>query len=235
MTPAADTTVGALQRAQLDASNNTELRSNAQEVVVAIRAARPKNTNLAYKPKQKEFRKWCEDKQYRDRDGGQTPASVKEVANRPLRAKSHKVDKSVPLDQTRLNWCSVRSYVTAVTDLYREQRAMGTNCHPTPREDNVRQYPKTLQRDTQHEKEQFADKGRDTLLDGYSDQDLERICEQLSANSEKSLEPHFRTLVDILLGHYLLARGAERQATKLSDLFTLEFTGEGQYAVCPSS
>ena len=54
---------------------------------------------------------------------------------------------------------------------------MGMNSHPTPREDNVREYIKTLQRrDTQWDKEQFADKGRDTLLDGYTEEEFERVC-----------------------------------------------------------
>ena len=47
---------------------------------------------------------------------------------------------------------------------------MGINSHPSPRVDNVREYLKALQRrDAQREKEQFADKGRDTLLDGYTE------------------------------------------------------------------
>jgi len=237
MAPAA-TTADALRRAQLDAINNAELLSNTQEVVNAIRAARPKNTHLAYNPKQKEFRKWCQGKQFHDHD---TVTEQKlllfitnEVANRPLRTKSRKVDKSVPQEQTRLNWCSVRTYVTAITDLYREQKAMGVNCHPTPREDTVRQYLKTLQkRDAQREKEQFADKGRDTLLDGYSEQELERICQQLWAHSDGSPECHFRTLVDLLLGHYLLTRGGDRRTAEISDLFTFEFEGEGPTRCMP--
>ena len=71
-------------------------------------------------------------------------------------------------------------YVTALTDLYREQKALGMNSHPTPCEDNVREYLKSLQqRDTQHDREQFADKGRDTLLDGYNDAEFEQICHEL--------------------------------------------------------
>ena len=205
---------------------------------MAIREARPKNTHKIYKPKQKEFREWCERKQFRDQD---TVTEDKlllfvttEVAGRPLRAKSFKVDKSVPLHQTRLNWTSVRSYVSAITDLYREQKALGINCHPSPREDTVRQYLKTLQRrDTKRQKDQFADKGRDTLLDGYSEQDFEQICHQLWAHSEKSPECHFRTLVDLLLGHYMLARGGDRRAAEISDLFTFEFTGEGPTRCMP--
>jgi hypothetical protein len=52
----------------------------------------------------------------------------------------------VPRDKTRLAWRSVRAYITAVTDLYQEQKALGMNSHPTPREDNVREYIKSLQR-----------------------------------------------------------------------------------------
>jgi len=36
-------------------------------------------------------------------------------------------------------------YVTALTDLYREQKVLDMNSHPTPRENNVREYLKSLQ------------------------------------------------------------------------------------------
>ena len=69
-----------------------------------------------------------------------------------------------------------------MTDLYQEQKAIGMNSHPTPREDNVKEYLKSLQRrDAQQEKEQFADKGRDTLLDGYIKDEFEQVCHELWA------------------------------------------------------
>ncbi len=106
--------------------------------------------------------------------------------------------------------------------------------HESPRRDNVREYLKTLQRrDTQREKEQFADKGRDTLLDGYSDDEFETVCRELWARGTVSTEGHFRTLVDILLGHYILTRGGDRRAAELSDLFTFEFRGEGPTRCMP--
>jgi hypothetical protein len=40
---------------RIDIANNTELRANAQNILTSIRAARPKNTQLAYNSKQKEF------------------------------------------------------------------------------------------------------------------------------------------------------------------------------------
>jgi hypothetical protein len=140
----------------------------------------------------------------------------------------------VQQDETRLSWRSVRTYITAITDLYREQKALGMNSHPSPREDNVREYLKSLQRrDTQRDREQFADKGRDTLLDGYNEDEFERVCHELWARGGSSPECHFRTLVNILLSHYMLTRGGDRRAAEISDLFTFEFKGEGPTRCMP--
>jgi hypothetical protein len=70
---------------------------------------------------------------------------VEEVTAQPLRAKSCKVSDDVLPNKTWLAWRSVRAYISAVTDLYREQKAMGMNSHPTPRKDSVREYLKSLQ------------------------------------------------------------------------------------------
>ena len=43
-------------RVKIDAANSAELRANAQDVLAFTRAGRPKNTSLAYDPKQKEFK-----------------------------------------------------------------------------------------------------------------------------------------------------------------------------------
>jgi hypothetical protein len=111
---------------------------------------------------------------------------------------------------------------------------MGMNSHQSPREDNVREYLKSLQRrDAQLDRAQFADKGRDTLLDGYTDEQLETVCRELWTQGDASPECHFRTLVDILLGHYMLTRGGDRRSAELSDLFTFEFQGEGATRCIP--
>ncbi|KAH8657278.1 hypothetical protein BGZ61DRAFT_310526, partial [Ilyonectria robusta] len=106
-----------------------------------IQDARPRNTVAAYEPKQKEFRDFCERKQYQDADTVTEDKLllflVEEVADRPLRAKSHKAAEDTLQEATRLAWRSVRSYTTAITDLYRTQKALGVNTHPSPREDNI--------------------------------------------------------------------------------------------------
>jgi hypothetical protein len=94
--------------------------------------------------------------------------------------KSRKAGSDVLQDETRLSWRSVRIYVTALADLYREQKALDMNSHPSPCEDSVREYLKFLQRrDAQHDHEQFADKGRDTLLNEYNEEEFEQVCHEL--------------------------------------------------------
>jgi hypothetical protein len=226
------------RRVELNARNNDELRSNAQNILAMIQEGRPKNTTAAYKPKQKEFKTFCARKQYHDGDTVTEDKIllflVEDVANRPLRAKSRKAAKETLQGDTRLAWRSVRGYVTAVTDLYRSQKALGMNIHPSPREANVKEYLRSLQRrDAQEDKTNYADKGRDTLLDGYTEQEFERVCHELWAHSGAGPECHLRTLVDLLLGHYLLTRGGDRRAAEISDLFTFEFEEEGPTRCMP--
>ncbi len=47
-------------------------------------------------------------------------------------------------EETRLSWRSVCLYVTALTDLYREQKTLDMNSHSTPHKNNVREYLKSL-------------------------------------------------------------------------------------------
>jgi hypothetical protein len=79
----------------------------------------------------------------------------------------------------------------------------------------------------------FADKGRYTLLDGYTGDEFVSVCHELWAQDSSSSECHFRMLVDILLGHYMLTRGGDRRSAEISHLFTFEFKGEAPYAYLP--
>lgn len=220
------------------ALNNVELCTNTRNVYSLIQQERPKNTVIAYKPKKREFQQFCASKQYHDRDTVTEDKLllflVECVAQRPLRGKSYKTASETPRTATRLAWRSVRSYVTAITDLYCAQKALGMNSHPSPREHNVRDYIKALQRrDAVRDKANYADKGRDTLLDGYTELQLLRVCQELWAQTGESTECHFRTIVDILLSHYMLTRGGDRRALELSDLFTFEFVDEGPTRCMP--
>jgi centromere DNA-binding complex CBF3 subunit-like protein/transcriptional activator of glycolytic enzymes GCR1 len=225
-------------RIERAAINNAELRTNSYKVRDIICAGRPKGTTLAYEPKQKEYRRFCDRKQYQDGDAVTEDKLllflIEDVVGRPLRMKSRRAADEIPLHKTRLSWRSVRGYVTAITDLYQQQKALGVNSHPSPRVNSVRAYIRTLQRqDTQQDKLNYADKGRDTLLDGYTEADLERIAGELWGHATEAPECHLRTLADILLGHYMLTRGGDRRAIEISDLFTFEFSDEGPTRCMP--
>ena len=103
--------------------NNAELRANAQSILSLIKDTRPKNTVSAYEPKQEEFQQFCKRKGYLDADTVTEDKLllflVEEVVNRPLRSRSRKANGDVPFSETRLAWRSVRTYVTALTDLDR--------------------------------------------------------------------------------------------------------------------
>ena len=54
------------------------------------------------------------------------------------------------------------------------------NSNPSPREDSARSYIQSLQRqDTARQKANYTDKGRDTLLNGYTKTKLHKIVAEL--------------------------------------------------------
>ena len=63
---------------------------------------------------------------------------------------------------------------------------------------------------------------------------MKRIAAELWGHAgAQSAECHLRTLVDLLLGHYMLTRGGDRRALEISDLFTFEFADEGPTRCMP--
>ncbi|KAJ5561310.1 centromere DNA-binding protein complex CBF3 subunit [Penicillium sp. DV-2018c] len=212
-------------RAAVDHANEAELRANRQSLLRNIRASRPKNTKLTYDPKQKKFtevpllEEFCARKQYSDGDTvteAKLLLFLREVSERPLKRPTYRAGSDVPLSQTKLT-C--------------HQEA---NQHPSPREATVRQFIKSLQRQyAQRDWEQYADKGRNTLLDGYNEAEFAGACKGLWAQGTTSPEGHFRTLVNLLLGHYMLTRGEDRRRAELSDFQTFEFEGEGPTRCLP--
>jgi hypothetical protein len=222
-------------------ANEADLEENMLRIHGSIYTGRPKNTTLAYSPKQAEYQAHCQARSYLD---GDTVTERKllfflsnEVVSRPLRRKSRKMAPGVPLEETQLNWRSVRGYLTAITDLWQQQRALGMNNHPSPRESMARSYIRSLQRsDAERNRGTFTDKGQDTLLDGYSEGELRVIADKLwgqSGETPARAEYLLRTMTDLFLSHYMLARGDHRRAAEISDLFTFEFPGEGPTRCMP--
>ena len=109
------------------------------------------------------------------------------------------------------------------------------NSHPFLQKDNVREYLKALQqRDTQCEKKQFVDKGKDTLFNSYTEDEFEGIyCKLWARGTALSPECHFCIFVNILLGHYMLICGSDRCSAEILNLFIFEFKGEGPTCCMP--
>ena len=54
------------------------------------------------------------------------------------------------------------------------------NNNPSPRVDNVRDYIKARQqKEAKRDKALYVDKGQDILLDGYTEEEFERVCREL--------------------------------------------------------
>ena len=70
------------------------------------------------------------------------------------------------------------------------------------------------------------DKSRDILLDGYTEDEFKSVYRELQTRGDSLLEYYFRTLIDILLGYYILTYGDNRRSTKILDLFTFKFNSK---------
>ena len=130
---------------------------------------------------------------------------------------------------------SVYSYITTLIDLYQIQKAIKINSYLFLQEDSVREYLKILQqRDIQHKKEQFANKGRDTLFNSYTKDKFQSVYYKFQARGVALfIKYHFHMLINILSGHYMLICGSDRCFIKILDIFTFKFKGEGPIYYIP--
>ena len=65
------------------------------------------------------------------------------------------------------------------------------------------------------------------LLNGYTEDKFKSIYCELQAYRDSLPECHLYTLMDILLGYYILTHSGNRRFTKILDLFTFKFKGKG--------
>ncbi|KAJ5545476.1 centromere DNA-binding protein complex CBF3 subunit [Penicillium sp. DV-2018c] len=210
-------------RAAIDCANNAKLLAITQILLTEMR-----NTVLAYLPKQREFNVRTKDRMLRAEgilrqcDGDIVRQEkrllflAKAVANRPLKRQSRRAGRDVPLDETRLT-CKL------------EKRRPTTTHHPGKPASGI---ASLLQRQTvQRDREQYVDKGRDTLLDGYCEEEFEKVCDADSAQGHTSSESHFRTLVDLHLGHYMLSPDP-RNESQFGHLETIGALRDKELRVC---
>ena len=115
------------------------------------------------------------------------------------------------------------------------QKAIGINSYPFPQKNGIREYLKILQRRAiQRKKEQFTNKGRDTLLNDYTKDKFQSVyCKLQARGAALLLEYYFYTLINILLGYYILTHSGNKYSTKILNLFTFKFKGKGPTRYIP--
>jgi hypothetical protein len=132
----------------------------------------------------------------------------------------------------KIGRATVNSYVAAMVDLWRQQQRLKINNHPSPRDGAVSAFIKiTGYEENDRRRKNFADRGADTMLDGYTTteqiQNIARFFWMTSHNHGTSL----RNLLAFLLSHYALMRGESARRMELADLHSNELENEG-YTSC---
>lgn len=130
---------------------------------------RPINTSRAYKGRQEEFKKWCEEKGF----PAETRATVtgaklhlfleERVLNQP-----HKKQKA-GAELKQVGIATLEAYIAAVTDLYQQQVALRVNSNPHPRTDAIKEMLRNAHfEEGKRKHKEYVDRGIGTHLDGYS-------------------------------------------------------------------
>ena len=130
---------------------------------------RPANTSRAYKGRQDEFKKWCEEKGF-PLESRYTVTGPKlhffleeRILNQP-----HKRQKSGTVLK-RVGVATLEAYIAAVTDLYQQQVALRVNSHGHPRTDAIKEMLRNANYEVaQKKRNEYVDRGIGTHLDGYS-------------------------------------------------------------------
>lgn len=221
---------------EVNARNQVELHATTLKYIAMKRDSRPANTQDAYGPRQKEWREWCLRKQFADGEVVHESKMVsfldQEVIGRQMRTQPRRDAPSTECSRP-VGLATFSLYSAALVDLWKEQVSMGLNQHPNPRTNGKawKEAHAALRRGQHRTKrEQYADRGRGTLQDGYTrDQFVACLAGlwQQGAESQHYAEQHLRTACDLLLNHTMLLRGHSTRACQLADLFTLEFQNEG--------
>ena len=134
-----------------------------------------------------------------------------------------------------LKYDTVKSYVSAIMDLYHYQLAMKLHSNPSPRGYGVRAVLKDIQMTTWRRiRERHEDRAIGTVLDSYTRDDLlafVNACWQ-EGHSKHSVSQYSRTLLDFLIGHCFMCRGVLRRNAELADMFLLRLDNESATQAC---
>lgn len=186
---------------------------------------RPKNTNLSYNRKAREFSDWCREVGYPD-GATVTGAKLHRFLKDKVCSRCNRKDKG-----KIVGFLTVRQYKSAIIDLYTQQKGMNmnTNEHPGlfPAVKSLMVQYKSGTNSRNHRN--YADRAQGTILAGFTtNEDLIKMSKYyLDLNRPLAI----RNRLLYLLPHFTLCRGENVRALQLADLFFVKLDNEG-YSTC---
>ncbi|KAF1986576.1 hypothetical protein K402DRAFT_82890 [Aulographum hederae CBS 113979] len=204
--------------------------STALENALTSKSQATKNT---YGPKQKEYQAWCALRQFKD---GSLVTEKKfitflqtQVAGRSLRrlTKKHKATGSLTTPVLKMK--TVGLYAAAIVSLWAAQHARGETTGTHPKTMVFCGLMQTLHQKAHAKKiRDFEDRGINTLLDGYNEQQMMALAALFWENGlTTKVGISMRTYADFLLRHYGLLRGSETRQAFLSEMMAMKLEREG--------
>ncbi|XP_044721679.1 centromere DNA-binding protein complex CBF3 subunit [Hirsutella rhossiliensis] len=266
-----------------NAIEDPRVRAAIEHYLLDLENTQPKNTKRNYRPKQEEWKEWCQANWPAIPDvwpasvpqGQQLPGDLVDegklllfmkevVASRPpkkgkrvaderkrhleaqeakravkrRRAPSDTIvvggggseyesDSDLELYEStlKLQYNTVRGYVSAIQKLYDEQKSRESILRPGHRSGTEGAQTQHSCNDLEPEEEGIHGQGVGTLRDVYAPAQIPDHTNV--AWSEREIACALRTQVDFLLGNHMLLRSGNRLPMELADCFPLDLPNEG--------
>lgn len=124
-----------------------------------------------------------------------------------------------------LSTSTIQAWIKAIVDLWTVQVSNKINNNPHPRGTSVKAKLDAVKRSAhQRKKETFQDRGKGSIQDGYSPEELEKLAIWWLQQQNPAC---LRTRCSFLLSHMTLARGETMRELQLADIFCMEMPNEG--------
>lgn len=150
-----------------EAAVNLEMENSIQRTQEKSMRLRPHATNAQYVPKAREFEEWCRGKKFPAiSQFTVTEQKLHLFLEECVTGRQRKRDKG---KEKVIGYQTVLSYVSAVTDLHKQQKLAGINNFPNPRGDSIKSLLTNVVLENESIRRKiFEDRGKETILDVIS-------------------------------------------------------------------
>jgi hypothetical protein len=158
---------------------------------------------------------------------GKRLAAKRATAQREAPEPDSDGESAAVFSRLKLQYNTIRSYISAIQRLYEEQKTRGQNPASRPQGIALKALKENILRQTWARKRgERADRGEGTIKDAYTPA---QILDHTTAvwRERKAIGCAFRTQVDFLLGNHMLLRSSNRLPIELPDCFCLNLQNEG--------